>query len=518
MPPEGRRYIKIYIYEFPAAFPNVIPQLWQRDFSLRRSPRMTCFRRRILIKMFMLLDPSLLTFSYLVAAIRTWHLTGLTSLSAFFSMRIKLSNVLVFVGLFYFWHVIFSSFGLYGSRRLGDRKEEAVVVLKATSAGALALGFIAATFQAPTITPAFLAGFWISATSTIILSRLALREFLRRARMRGRNLRHLLIVGTNPRGLEFARAIESRPELGYRLIGFADEEWIGNRKLAKNGKSIVSDLEHFSDFLRVRIIDEVVIALPMKSCYSQAARIAALCQEQGVIVRILANLFDVQKDWMKSSQFDGMAVATFGPPSPESWPMACKRLLDISVSSLLLIVLAPVFAMVAILIKLDLSGPVFFAQDRVGLNKRRFRMYKFRTMAGDAEKMQPELESLNEADGPVFKIKNDPRVTPIGKYLRKASIDELPQLLNVLAGDMSLVGPRPLPLRDYQGFDQDSARRRFSVLPGITCLWQINGRSSVSFKEWMELDLHYIDHWSIWLDVKLLAKTIPAVLKGAGAA
>jgi exopolysaccharide biosynthesis polyprenyl glycosylphosphotransferase len=479
---------------------------------------MTNFRRRILIKMFMLLDPSLLTISYLVAAIRIWHLTEFTSSAAFFSMRIKLLNILVFLGLFYLCHVIFSSFGLYGSRRLGDRKGEAIVVLKATSTGALVLGFVAAIFQVREITPAFLSVFWIAATSTTVLSRLALREFLRRARMRGRNLRHLLIVGTNPRALEFARAIESRPELGYRLIGFADEEWTGNRKFGENCKSIVSDLEHFSDFLRVRIVDEVVIALPMKSFYSQAARIAALCQEQGVIVRVLANIFDIQKDGINNSQFDELGVATLGPRSSEGWPMVCKRLLDISVSSLLLLALAPVFAMVAILIKLDLSGPVFFAQDRVGLNKRRFRMYKFRTMAGDAEKKQPELEFLNEADGPVFKIKNDPRVTRMGKYLRKTSIDELPQLLNVLTGDMSLVGPRPLPLRDYQGFDQDSARRRFSVRPGITCLWQIIGRSSVSFEEWMELDLHYIDHWSLWLDLKLLAKTIPAVLRGAGAA
>jgi len=479
---------------------------------------MTNFRRQILVKMFMLLDPCLLTFSYLVAAVRIRHLTELTSFAAFLSMRIKLLNILVFLGLFYFWHMIFSSFGLYGSRRLGDRRDEAVAVLKATSAGTLVLGFVAACFQPRITTPAFLAVFWIAATSTIVLSRLALREFLRRARTRGHNLRHLLIIGTNPRAVEFARAIESRPELGYQLVGFADEEWIGNREFGKFGKSIVSDLEHFSDFLRERIVDEVAIALPMKSFYSQAARILALCREQGVLVRVPANIFDAQEDWVNNNHFDGMAVATFGPYLYEGWPMVCKRLLDICVSSVLIVILAPVFAIVAILIKLDRSGPVFFVQDRVGLNKRRFRMYKFRTMAGDADKRQSEIESLNEADGPVFKIKNDPRVTHLGKYLRKVSIDELPQLLNVLMGDMSLVGPRPLPLRDYRGFDQDSVRRRFSVRPGITCLWQVNGRSSLSFKEWMELDLHYIDHWSLWLDVKLLAKTIPAVLKGTGAA
>jgi exopolysaccharide biosynthesis polyprenyl glycosylphosphotransferase len=478
---------------------------------------MTNFRRQILLKMFMLLDPCLLSLSCLAAAIRVWHLTEPTSLAAFFSIRIRLLNLLVFFALFYSWHLIFSSFGLYGSRRLGVGTGEALVVLKATSAGTLLLGFAAALTEARTITPTFLALFWIASTASTILCRLAMREILKRARGRGRNLRNMLIVGTNPRAVEFARDIESRPELGYRIVGFADEEWLGLREFGSNGHAIVCDLEHFSGFLREGIVDEVAIALPMKSFYSQAACIVAVCREQGVIVRVLANLFGIQKDWINGGQPEEMAVATFGPHSSDGWPMVCKRMLDICVSALSLIILAPVFAIVAFLVKSDSRGPVFFSQDRVGLNKRRFRMYKFRTMAGDAEKKQLELECLNEADGPVFKIRNDPRVTRLGKYLRKASIDELPQLWNVLMGDMSLVGPRPLPLRDYCGFDQDSARRRFSVRPGMTCLWQVNGRSSVSFKEWMDLDLHYIDHWSLWLDVKLLAKTIPAVLKGAGA-
>jgi exopolysaccharide biosynthesis polyprenyl glycosylphosphotransferase len=479
---------------------------------------MTNFRRQILLKMFMLLDPSLLTFSFMVAAVPAWHLTEFTSFAAFFSMRIKLLNLLLFLSLFYTWHVIFSALGLYGSRRIGGRAEEAGIVLKATSVGAVVLGFVAALFRMRGITPQFIVVFWLVATTTIILSRLALREILRWVRSHGRDLHHLLIVGTNSRALEFARAIEGRPELGYQLVGFVDQEWPGNLQFGKNGNSIVTDLEHFSDFLRERIIDEVAIALPMKSFYPQAARIVAQCQEQGVIVRVLANIFETRRGWVNNSHLSGIDVATFSSHSSEGWAMVCKRLLDISASSLLLILLAPVFMVISILIKLDLSGPVFFIQDRVGLNKRRFRMYKFRTMVGDAEKKQFELEALNEADGPVFKIKNDPRVTRLGKHLRKASIDELPQLLNVLKGDMSLVGPRPLDLRDYNGLDEDWLRRRFSVRPGMTCLWQVNGRSSVSFQKWMELDLHYIDHWSLWLDLKVIARTIPAVWKGVGAA
>jgi lipopolysaccharide/colanic/teichoic acid biosynthesis glycosyltransferase len=173
---------------------------------------------------------------------------------------------------------------------------------------------------------------------------------------------------------------------------------------------------------------------------------------------------------------------------------------------------------VALFIKITSPGPVFFVQERIGLNKRRFMLIKFRTMVVDAERKIHELEHLNEVKGPAFKIKNDPRITRIGRFLRKASIDELPQLINVLKGDMSLVGPRPLPIRDYNGFDEDWHRRRFSVQPGITCLWQCNGRSNVSFDRWMQLDMEYIDNWSLWLDFKILAMTIPAVLRGSGAA
>jgi exopolysaccharide biosynthesis polyprenyl glycosylphosphotransferase len=202
----------------------------------------------------------------------------------------------------------------------------------------------------------------------------------------------------------------------------------------------------------------------------------------------------------------------------EGWQVTVKRFFDIVIALILLIVLAPLFLAIAVMTKMTSPGSAFFIQERVGLNKRRFRLYKFRTMTQDAEQKQVELEELNEMDGPVFKIANDPRITRLGRFLRNTSIDELPQLINVLIGDMSLVGPRPLPVRDYDFFYQDWHRRRFSIRPGLTCLWQISGRSNIPFEKWIEMDLQYIDQWSLLLDLKILVRTVPAVIKGTGAA
>jgi exopolysaccharide biosynthesis polyprenyl glycosylphosphotransferase len=194
-----------------------------------------------------------------------------------------------------------------------------------------------------------------------------------------------------------------------------------------------------------------------------------------------------------------------------------KRAIDLAGATVGLAVLMPLMLLAAAAIKLSSRGPVIYAQERCGINKRRFKMYKFRTMVVDADKLQASLEASNEAQGPVFKIKNDPRLTRIGRLLRKTSIDELPQLVNVIRGEMSLVGPRPLPLRDVHHFTRPSDMRRFSVRPGLTCLWQVSGRSNLGFNEWVKLDLAYIDAWSLALDFRILIRTIPAVLYGTGA-
>ena len=202
-------------------------------------------------------------------------------------------------------------------------------------------------------------------------------------------------------------------------------------------------------------------------------------------------------------------------PSPEL--LAVKRAIDVVGAVVLLVAAAPLMLGVAVAIKLTSPGPVLFSQYRYGHMKRLFRMHKFRTMVANAEKLQDQLEGRNEASGPAFKIREDPRLTPIGRFLRRSSLDELPQLWHVVTGKMALVGPRPMATRDVNLFPEPWLMRRFSVRPGLTCLWQISGRSAIGFDRWIALDLEYIDNWSLWLDVKILARTLPATVRGTGA-
>jgi exopolysaccharide biosynthesis polyprenyl glycosylphosphotransferase len=264
-------------------------------------------------------------------------------------------------------------------------------------------------------------------------------------------------------------------------------------------------------------VDEVLVSLPPQKYGPLVEKIVNRCEEEGVIVRVRAEMFQLRTAKTYADELEGLPVLTFRSGPEDDWRLVAKRIIDFVGSAMLLLILVPLFAVVALLIKLNSPGPVLFSQERIGLNKRRFQMLKFRTMVNDAEKQQATLEQLNEAEGPVFKIKHDPRVTPIGKFLRRFSVDELPQLINVLKGDMSLVGPRPLPVRDVERIDVASHKRRFSIKPGLTCLWQVNGRSNIGFEEWVRMDLQYIDQWSLGLDMLILLKTIPAVLRGPGA-
>jgi exopolysaccharide biosynthesis polyprenyl glycosylphosphotransferase len=278
--------------------------------------------------------------------------------------------------------------------------------------------------------------------------------------------------------------------------------------------AVISQLE---SIIAQEPVDEVFITLPRDKYGHLVDAIVRLCEEQGIIVRLWTDMFALKIARWHVDEMDGMPIVTIRSGPSDSWQLAAKRLLDVCGSAICLLALAPIFGLIALLIKLDSPGPVFFRQERVGFYKRRFRLFKFRTMVDGAEQQQQQLESLNEAEGPVFKIKGDPRITRIGKFLRRTSLDELPQLINVLKGEMSLVGPRPLPVRDVERIDVQWHKRRFSVKPGVTCLWQVNGRSNVNFSRWVQMDLEYIDNWTLGLDLKILIKTIPVVLRGSGA-
>ena len=440
------------------------------------------------------------------------------SLSEFMAFKIKLGNCLLFALLLVAWHNLFVLGGLYTSKRLTKRSVEAYGVAKATLLASVFLIMMAKVLHIQMVSVPFVSILWIVCTGAMVSGRIAARSLLLALRSRGRNSRFLLIVGTNDRAIEFGNTIRHRPELGYQIVGFVDDDWAGISRFEATGHSRCCSFSGLANFLRQNIVDEAAIYLPLRSYYEHAAELVSLCEHHGIAIRVDSQIFNLRGQDSTSMVLDTnshvVAVANAAGP----WPAAIKRLIDCVVSAVALIFLAPVLLVVGILVKFTSNGPVFFRQTRVGLNKRMFSIYKFRTMIADAEKVQDQLLSMNEMTGPVFKIKQDPRVTPLGRVLRNTSIDELPQLFNVLKGEMSLVGPRAMSLRDYQLFDKDCHRRRFSVKPGITCLWQVNGRNSIPFEQWMELDLQYIDKWSLWLDLKILARTVPAVLRGTGAA
>ena len=474
--------------------------------------------RHLLDLSFKAVDLLVMVVSFLIAAGSLVPASDWYSLRQLVEVRLQASNFLLFIFLMAAWHLIFAGFGLYRALRLASVRAEARDIVKATSVGSTAVLLVAALINIDFVTSHFLVVFWVTSTALTGFARLTLRVILERFRVRGRNLRNLLIIGTNARALRFAELVENKPTLGYQINGFIDDEWTGIDKFRQTGRKLVATVPDFGNYLRGHVVDEVVISLPVSSYYSQFSNILLACEEQGVLVHMLPNFFDVKHARLSLEVLEDQPVITLRTGAMEGWPVLVKRIFDLVVAVVLLLLLTPLFVIVAILIKLTSPGPILFVQDRVGLHKRRFRFVKFRTMVQDAERRQQALEELNQVSGPVFKIRNDPRMTPVGSFLRRTSIDELPQLINVLLGDMSLVGPRPLPIRDFQAFDSDWHRRRFSVRPGMTCLWQVRGRTSIPFETWMELDMQYIDQWSLWLDFKLLASTLPAVLSGKGAA
>ncbi len=479
---------------------------------------MSNLRRWFLPGLEKILDLLLMVGAFGLASVAVLYETNGITLGEFLSVRVKVQNFILFSFLLLAWRLIFVLICHYDLNRMTAWKSEVIEAVQASSLGAFVLAMAAVFFGIRLVDPLFMVTFWAASCAGVALLRAGIAWFLSRPRDLNAQVRDFLIVGTNSRAVEFADRLELNPDFNFHVLGFVDDEWSGLSEFRKGPYALVSDFDGMADFLRRNVVDEVIVGLPMKSHYQTVTRITEVCEAQGVVVNYIPPISGRKVARLGTAEFGGQPLVTLRSGPMDEFALFVKRVLDFSASLVGLIVLSPLLIVTAMLIKLASPGPAIFAQERVGLNKRRFRLYKFRTMVVDAEKKQAALEKLNEVSGPVFKIKKDPRITPLGRWLRKTSIDELPQLFNVLKGDMSLVGPRPLPVRDYEGFHQDWHRRRFSVKPGIACIWQISGRSSIPFERWMELDMEYIDRWSLWLDFEILLGTIPAVLKGSGAA
>ena len=310
------------------------------------------------------------------------------------------------------------------------------------------------------------------------------------------DVRHVAVVGTGQAARDFASIIEKQHAWGLKLTGVF-------------GKSDVRGI------LEQGGVDELILIADGASL-EEFTDTFLLCEELGVTARVVLNFFPHSISRVELHELDGFPLLSFSTTPTNEALMFVRRILDVFLASVLAILTLPITIATAVLIKVTSPGPVLFKQERSGLNGRVFVMYKFRSMTDNSEQLRFELETLNEMDGPVFKSSRDPRITVIGKIIRRFSVDELPQLYNVLRGDMSLVGPRP-PLPQEVARYARWQRRRLSMKPGMTCLWQISGRNEVSFDDWMKLDLTYIDNWSLLLDLKILLKTVPVVLLGRGA-
>lgn len=417
------------------------------------------------------------------------------------------------------WVIIFDYFIRYKADRLVALRTQIKNLIKATGIGAFWLMIICAVFSVKSFNIFNIIIFFLIVTTLGIVCRLLLRLLLLSARRSGYNYRFLLVIGANPRAFEIAERIEKKPELGYKIVGFVAEsenafaQWQPNEH---RDWKVLGLLENLRTTLTEERVDEIIVCLPLDARFSDITMIVQHARDLGIVVRLMPNFADgtLLKNMFVEEFEDDYVVTLFRERL--LMQLLAKRLIDGFVSIVVLILLLPLMLTVAILIKLTSPGPVFFSQYRVGMNQRQFRLYKFRSMVVDAEARKVELQHLNQRDGPAFKMDNDPRMTKIGRFIRRLSIDELPQLFNVLSGEMSLVGPRP-PLPEEVKRYEWLFRKRLSVKPGITCIWQISGRNSVSFEDWMEMDHQYIENWSLGLDLKILVKTIPAVLFGSGA-
>jgi exopolysaccharide biosynthesis polyprenyl glycosylphosphotransferase len=408
------------------------------------------------------------------------------------------------------WLVFSDRFDFYHSRRtqrvlssFGSLLETWLVSLGVALVGASLLwGRFA--FSAATV--------FVVALAAITAVKLGTQSALHRIRSRGLNFRRFLVVGDGRGADRIVAESASNQQFGLKPLGYIP---FPGHAAPPDGIARIGNYEELRQRITEQLPDCVVVCPPPRATIGEIESVFRSCDEAGIPCQYVPSYLSVRNLHLRTSWWGEVPLLYFAPQPYAPLKHGAKRTIDVVLSGLSLLVLAPVLLLIAAAIKLGDRGPVFHRQVRVGRHGRLFTILKFRTMHVDAESMREQIEHLNEEDGPVFKVRNDPRVTPVGRWLRKYSLDELPQLINVFRGDMSLVGPRPPIPAEVAKYDWWQ-RRRIAVRPGLTCIWQVFGRNRVPFDRWMEMDLFYVDNWSLWMDFKLMLRTIGVVLRGTG--
>jgi exopolysaccharide biosynthesis polyprenyl glycosylphosphotransferase len=408
---------------------------------------------------------------------------------------------------------IYRAEGLYTPQRGLSWFDRTATIVRGTLVGVVALSFIFFFYR-----PAFYSRlmFGLMGMFVVVLLaawRLVLGYGLARLRRRGVGVDRLLIVGAGERSRALMRAIVARPELGYRIIGFLDDD--PSRPATIGRFPALGPIADLPGVLAVEQPDEVIVALPATD-HQRILAVLDTCEQRRIRAKVVPDLYELTLNRVAVDDINGVPLIGVREPTISGWNYALKRAIDVLFSVLVLTLLSPVFAAIALAIKLDSPGPVLFAQPRVGRGGRMFTCYKFRSMREGADEELDQLMEHNEASGQIFKMKNDPRRTRVGSFIRRTSLDEFPQIINVLRGEMSWVGPRPPLPREVAHYDEWH-KRRLEVAPGITGLWQVSGRSQLTFDEMVMLDLFYIENWSLALDLKIILRTVPSVLLADGA-
>lgn len=434
------------------------------------------------------------------------------AVATYLAMRVDVRNLLMVILLLLIWRALFWFMGMYQPH---INRRAAVFIWKAPVTSLLCAASLVPFVWSRGYSnwPRELGVFWFTASVLLLTIRTSVLTFEESIRPRFRPLKTVIICGTGPLARMQADDLPGNREYRYQLLGFVDNNPHMSGDLSGPVLCGVRDLE---ELLMHCPVDEVIIGLPLKSHFGEVEQIVAICGRAGVQIQYSLDLFNTEiakKRKVVSDRTNRVVMEMVH----HDHRVLIKDIIDRILAFAGLMVLWPLFAAIAVAIKLSSPGPVFFVQERFGLNKRRFGMIKFRSMVMNAEAQLASLEHLNETSGPTFKMKRDPRVTRVGALLRSTSLDELPQLINVVKGEMSLVGPRPLPTRDVKRFSEPWLMRRFSVKPGITGLWQVSGRSNTDFDSAIQLDLRYIDRWSPLLDLRILAQTLGAVIRRSGA-